>query len=387
MKARLINEGTYGCIFNPGFTCNYNSSIGSSKRKETIDTKFATKVHSNVNPSIVRNEILISAKIRDHIPNFDTFFSPVLETCKVHLAKVDADKCKIVKDKKPTQFISTKMKYVEGLTLYKHVEQMSNRVKVQTKRYAEVVTLYKKICLGLAELRGIHVVHFDLKDNNIIVTKSGSPIIIDFGISIDMDKILETMDKTLAPATSSALPVMNSSALVPETSSAMPVASSAMPLVTSSFPVTSSSKSESSKQHELYKMLDTSFYTYSTEYTPWCVDIVLISFIIQKQKPKEVITSSQIMNIFDEVMQKNKFSSKPYLKDAFPIYRERFQETIADKYNDMENVLLLHHLLKNYGKWDLYSATVLFMDMLEKIRQAPSAAHVEEIKRGLGLIA
>ena len=378
MKPRLISEGTYGCIFNPGFTCNYNSSIGSKRKEHPLDKKFATKVHSNVNSSIVRNEILISAKIRDHIPNFDTFFSPVLDTCKVHLAKVDADKCKIVKDKKPTQFISTKMKYVEGLTLYKHVEQMSNRVKVQTKRYAEVMTLYKKICLALAELRRINVVHFDLKDNNIIVTKSGSPIIIDFGISIDMEQILEAMGQTVP---SSALPVA---------SSALPIANSALPSLSalpaaSALPIASSSslKSESSKQ-DLYKLLDKSFYTFSTEYTPWCVDIVLISFIVQKQKPKDLITSSQIMNIFDEVMQKNKFSSKPYLKDALQIYREKFQETIADKYNETENVFLLHHLLGNYGKWDLYSATVLFMEMLEKIHQAPSVVHVEEIKRGLG---
>jgi hypothetical protein len=185
------------------------------------------------------------------------------------------------------------------------------------------------------------------------------------------------------PVASSAVPVASSA--VPVASSAVPVASSAVQVASSAVPVASSLKSQSSKQ-DLYKLLDTTFYTYSTEYTPWCLDIVLISFIVQKQKPKDLITSSQIMNIFDEVMQKNKFSSKPYLKDALQAHREKFQETIADKYNDTENVLLLHHLLGNYGKWDLYSATVLFMDMLEKIHQAPSVVHVEEIKRGLGFI-
>ena len=373
MKPRLISEGTYGCIFNPGFTCNYNSSsnsIGESKRQENFDTKFATKVHSNVNLSIVENEILISAKIRDHVPNFDTFFSPVLETCKVNLAKVDADKCKIVKDKKPTQFFSTKMKYVDGLTLYKHVEQMTKRVKTQTKRYAEVVTIYKKICLALAELRGINVVHFDVKDNNIIVTKSGSPIIIDFGISIDMDKIVEAMTASVSASASALGPLVTTS-------------SASTALVKSSSSTKKSESSSFSKQ-DLYKLLDTKFYTFSTEYTPWCVDIVLICFIVQKQKPKDLIMSDQIMKIFDEVMHKNKFLGKPYLKDALRIYREHFKETIADKYNETENGLLLRHLLENYSKWDLYSATVLFMDMLEKINQTPSAAHVEEIKRGLG---
>ena len=182
MKPRLISEGTYGCIFNPGFRCNYSSGSGSLKNENT-DIKYATKVHSNVNLSIVKNEITISTKIRENISNYDVYFSPVLETCKVNLAKVDADKCKIIKDKKPTQFFSTKMKYVDGLTLYKHVEQLAKRVKINTKLYAEVAALYKKICLGLEELKFIGIVHFDLKDNNIVVTKSGSPVIIDFGIS------------------------------------------------------------------------------------------------------------------------------------------------------------------------------------------------------------
>lgn len=355
MKPRLISEGTYGCIFHPGFTCNYNSSNhGSSsnsspQKQQNPDTKFATKVHSNVNLSIIKNEIIISAKIRENIPNFDTYFSPVLETCKVHLAKVDADKCKIVKDKKPTQFFSTKMKYVEGATLYKHVEQLAKRVKNQTKLYEEVVALYKKICIAVDELRFINVIHFDLKDNNIIVTKSGTPIIIDFGISIDMDKIFAGQ--------------RNSS------------------------PVAKSSTSKTSEMKpDLYKLLDSYFYTYSTDYYPWCIDIVLIGFILQKQKPKELITSEQIMNIFDEVMRKNKFSTKIYLKDALRVYRERFAETIAAKYHETENGLLLAHLLENYGKWDLYSATVLFVEMLDKINQVPNITHIQEIKNGLGFL-
>lgn len=358
MKPRLISEGTYGCIFNPGFRCNYSSGSGSgSLKNENTDIKYATKVHSNVNLSIVKNEITISAKIRDNIANYDVYFSPVLETCKVNLAKVDADKCKIIKDKKPTQFFSTKMKYIEGLTLYKHVDQLIKRVKISTKLYAEVAALYKKICLGLEELKVIGIVHFDLKDNNIVVTKSGSPVIIDFGISIDMDNIFAAMSAHKA---------------VLSASSATAAAASSM-------------KSSEHKQ-DFYKLLDSSFYAYNTDYVPWCVDIVLISFIVQKQKPKEMITAEQIMNIFDEVMRKNKLSSKSYLKDSISVYRERFKENVAYKFNDQENVHLLYHLLENFGKWDLYSVTVLFVEMLDKINQVPNINHIQEIKNGLSFM-
>lgn len=366
MKPRLISEGTYGCIFHPGFTCNYNSSHhGSSQQKQQRNTenKYATKVHSNVNLSIVKNEILISAKIREKIPNYDVFFSPVLETCKVNLAKVDADKCKIIKDKKPTQFFSTKMKYVEGQTLFKHVDQVAKKLKTQTKTYAEVATLYRKICLGLEELRGISVVHFDLKDNNIIVTKTGSPMIIDFGISIDMDKIFTAMTAHKV--------ITNSSG-----------ASSAAAASTSG---STSHKSSESKQ-DFYKLLDNSFYAYSTDYVPWCIDIMLISFIVQKQKPKELISADQIMTIFDEMMHKNKLSNKSYLKESLHMYRENFKEAVAYKFNETENTQLLYYLLENFGKWDLFSATLLFVEMLDRINQTPTPAHLNEIKIGLGFM-
>jgi serine/threonine protein kinase len=360
MKPRLISEGTYGCIFNPGFRCNYSSGSGSgSLKNENTDIKYATKVHSNVNLSIVKNEITISTKIRENISNYDVYFSPVLETCKVNLAKVDADKCKIIKEKNPTQFFSTKMKYIEGLTLYKHVEQLAKRVKIPTKLYAEVAALYKKICLGLEELKVIGIVHFDMKDNNIVVTKSGSPIIIDFGISIDMDKIFAAMSAHKALSASAA---------------------------TASAAAASSSMKSSEHKQDFYKLLDSSFYAYNTDYLPWCVDIVLISFIVQKQKPKEMITAEQIMNIFDEVMRKNKLSSKSYLKDSLSVYRERFKENVAYKFNDQENVHLLYHLLENFGKWDLFSATLLFVEMLDKINQVPNINHIREIKNGLGFM-
>ena len=381
MKPRLISEGTYGCIFNPGFRCNYSSGSGSgSLKNENTDIKYATKVHSNVNLTIVKNEITISTKIRENISNYDVYFSPVLETCKVNLAKVDADKCKIIKDKKPTQFFSTKMKYVDGLTLYKHVEQLAKRVKINTKLYAEVAALYKKICLGLEELKIIGIVHFDLKDNNIVVTKSGSPVIIDFGISIDMDKIFAAMS-----AHKAALSVSSATASAAAASAAAASAAAASAAATTAAAAASSMKSSEHKQ-DFYKLLDSSFYAYNTDYVPWCVDIVLISFIIQKQKPKEMITAEQIMNIFDEVMRKNKLSSKSYLKDSLSVYRERFKENVAYKFNDQENVHLLYHLLENFGKWDLFSATLLFVEMLDKINQVPNIKHINEIKNGLGFM-
>jgi serine/threonine protein kinase len=348
MSAKLINNtGTFGCIYHPGIPCNPN---------ETVGPEYATKIHSNTNQSIVLNEIAISNKIKENMPDFADYFSPVLDACKVNLANVDAGKCKFIKNKTPVQFVSTKMKFIKGHALLKHVKQLT-----PSKAYKEVVTLYDKISLSVEKLSQIHVVHFDLKSDNIIVTKSGTPIIIDFGISIAMDNIIASMGKGSVKSSTSA-----SSVNAIKSSTSTSVASTS----TSAFP----------------PLLDYSFYAYNTDYSAWCVDIVLISFIVQKQKPMDIITSLQVMEIFDEVMRKNKFASIIYLKDAVVTYRATFKLNVADKFNNLENIKLLNHLMTNYRKWDLYSATILFIQMLEQIKQFPSDAHKEIIIHNLGFV-
>jgi len=352
MSAKLINNsGTFGCIYHPGIPCNPN---------ETVGPEYATKIHSNTNQSIVLNEIAISNKIKENIPDYADYFSPVLDACKVNLANVDAGNCKFIKNKTPVQFVSTKMKFIKGHALLKHVKQLTNM-----KAYKEVATLYDKICLAVEKLNQIHVVHFDLKSDNIIVTKSGTPIIIDFGISMDMDNVIASIDKGSVSknASVSKLSLSNISMINPSVSRKSESSLSAFP-----------------------PLLDYSFYTYNTDYSTWCVDIILISFIVQKQKPMDIITSTQIMNIFDEVMRKNNFANKKYLKDAVVLYRVNFKLNVADKFNNVENVKLLNHLITKYRKWDIYSATILFIKMLEQIKQFPSDAHKEIIIHNLGFV-
>jgi len=352
MSAKLINNsGTFGCIYHPGIPCNPNEIVGP---------EYATKIHSNTNQSIVLNEIAISNKIKENIRHYADYFSPVLDACKVNLANVDAGKCKFITNKTPVQFVSTKMKFIKGQALLKHVKQLT-----PTKAYKEVVTLYDKICLAVEKLNQIRVVHFDLKSDNIIVTKSGTPIIIDFGISMDMDNVIESIDN--------ASPSAN-------------VVKSKLSSANSANAVNSKVSSTKSSSSAFSSLLDYSFYTYNTDYSTWCVDIVLISFIVQKQKPTDVITSTQMMNIFDEVMRKNKFASIIYLKDAIVTYRANFKLNVAEKFNNVENVKLLSHLITKYRKWDIYSATILFIKMLEQIKQFPSDADKEIIIHNLGFV-
>jgi serine/threonine protein kinase len=324
----LLAQGTFGCVYHPGMTCNH----------EPLDAKYITKIHAS-NERTAQNEIAISKKVQT-IPNYELYFSPILENCEVNLAKVnreEVEKCNFIKDdihrkddigidigkdqKKPMTYMSTKIRFIEGNSLLEYVQEKKETNKPATM-YSLVLSLYNKLCKSVKKLAEKEIVHFDLRENNMIVSKKGEPIIIDFGISVDFEK-------------------------------------------------------KNTKKN----FLKNTFYAYTTKYKPWCIEIVLICFIVQEKLTQ--LTSDKIMEIFDEVMEHNDFANKPWLKDHFPKYREHFKKHISTKSPEH----LLEYLLSTYKRWDLYSVTVLFIQMLEKIGQEPKEPElIKEIMEKLGFI-
>jgi serine/threonine protein kinase len=309
----LLAQGTFGCVFHPGMTCNH----------EPLDAEYITKIHAS-NEKTVQNEIAVSKKVQT-IPNYEQYFSPILENCKVNLAKVnrkEVEKCKFIDadlaahapvTNQPLTYVSTKIRFIKGESLLEYVSQNS--------KYSTISFLYKTLCESVKKLAEKDIVHFDLRENNMIVSKKGVPIIIDFGISIDFT-IYFSIDF--------------------------------------------------SKTNQKKTFLKNTFYAYTTQYKPWCIEIVLICYIVHRGNP----TSEKIMEIFDEVMQNNDFANKPYLKEDFPKYREQFKTQISIKPPQQ----LLEHLLSTYKRWDLYSVTILLIQMLEKTGQKPDETHVKQIK-------
>jgi len=314
----LLNQGTFGCIYHPGMTCNH----------EPLDAKYVTKIHGS-NEKTVENEIAISKKVQT-IKSYEDYFSPILENCKVNLAKVnreEVEKCNFIKEdiksKKPITYVSTKIRYIEGKSLMEYVAYQTVKI------YPTISFLYKILCESVKKLTEKQIIHFDLRENNIIVSKQGIPIIIDFGISIDISKIVKTN-------------TINANTINAKTN----------------------------------KLKDI-FYAYTTKYKPWCIEIVLISYIVHHETD---VTSDKIMEIFDEVMKNNDFENKPYLKEELPKYRENFKTSVST----IPPKELLEYLLSTYKQWDLYSVAILLIQMLEKTNQTPTKDHITQLKENLG---
>ncbi len=85
------------------------------------------------------------------------------------------------------------MEYVEGQPIDRHCAGLGVRQKIE---------LFLKVCGAVEYLHKNHLVHRDLKPNNILVTAEGEPKLLDFGISKVLDlggDVTATMVRMLTP--------------------------------------------------------------------------------------------------------------------------------------------------------------------------------------------
>ena len=97
--SKLISQGGFGCVYHPGIKCD-----GTTDKK-----KFVSKLQ--INDYTAYNEIEIGKLIKS-IPNFESFFLPIIEYCKVDVSEIDQhliEKCNTLHNN--TDLVLMKMNY------------------------------------------------------------------------------------------------------------------------------------------------------------------------------------------------------------------------------------------------------------------------------------
>jgi serine/threonine protein kinase len=176
-KPKLIGKGTYGCIFRPGLTC-----AGMKSEEDTI-----TKIqHTN---DISKNEKEIGEKIINELSDdYEKYFSPIIEDCQVNIETLNEEmnKCDVMVQglEKKTPLQMSKMRYVGEHDLKIYYENMNGR-KNKYEIIEKMMQGLRHALRGLKKLTDIDVVHYDIKEDNIICRDSGTPVFIDFGLSFE----------------------------------------------------------------------------------------------------------------------------------------------------------------------------------------------------------
>jgi len=146
----MLSYGSYGCVYHPGTDCN-----------GTTSKKHVSKI---VNTQYSAREIKIAEKIKQ-IPHYKKYFVPIETSCPIQSTKVK--KCRALTYE--TTFTLLTMPYLKSI----HVP------------FDE--TIYNTLTYAIELLIEHKIVHFDIKEDNILCTPT--PYLIDFGISLDMSNV------------------------------------------------------------------------------------------------------------------------------------------------------------------------------------------------------
>jgi serine/threonine protein kinase len=237
------------------------------------------------------------------IKNYKNYFAPItkFEDINIKLINQDEiDKCDFIHDNKNpnTKYESEKIKYVGKDTLMKYYSKI-----ISTNKHFIFIFIENHIILleALEKLISAQIIHYDLKENNIVIQDTDKrPIIIDFGLSIDTTNPMEKY-----------------------------------------------------------------FYSYYTKYGPWCIDIVFLSYMVNElgaDWQTKIIKTDEIKTIINDYFENNPVVLELFIKDEQNIWKSK-TENYFNLYVDKPWKTLYDDLIKYCFTWDNFSINIMYLFM------------------------
>ena len=183
----LLSEGGYGCVFHPEMTC---------KGKTTTNSGYVSKIQRN--DFNARNEVLVGEIVMGALrktssarsgDQWERYFAPVIASCPIDVRNLDVkdtSQCRMLKLRDVKEYLLLKIRYIDAEEFDVFLSQQQSSPLI----FLTFISSFNHLLRSLEILRGAKVVHNDLKGGNIMYDKSNSlPIIIDFGLSIPIEKL------------------------------------------------------------------------------------------------------------------------------------------------------------------------------------------------------
>lgn len=292
--SKLIGEGGYGCVYWPKINCD-----GS---KGTV--KYVTKIQKK--NQAAENEFFIG-KIIKTIKDYKNFFKPVINICNVELTKMNQhnlSQCEILKKNSNKTFIAMQIPYIEKANIETYYLKKNYPL-------AELISSFTYLIKTINMLNKKKIIHYDIKQDNILIDYLGIPYLIDFGISIPMKNI----------------------------------------------------------KNNLYKY----FYVYAPDYTPWCFEINLINYIVNyKDLNNDILTKDELETVINQFIDQNRlfiyFSDK--YRDNYKLYLKNYYFSIIIKDNKSKTIdEIIDILLLTSKTWDNFSLAIFYFKIIYKLKK------------------
>lgn len=327
-ESKVINQGGFGCIFHPSLLCK-KEKMDSEEAKEYV-SKLVEKNFSS------KNEIEIGEIVKK-IPFYSLYYVPILEHCRANLSKVgskEIKKCNIIdKEEAHVKYILLKMKYVKNIKFTEYL--LTNKSKKHVLNI--IFDTYSYFLFSLEQLMNYEIVHFDFKwDNAVIDLKTELPVILDFGISIPIRKLLEYNghlnggDEYKREEEKGNLDKNQDE-----------------------------NKEDKEDRYEIFRDY---FYTYFPRYSLWPIEVHAMCYVLHEHSR---ITPESLQQLVDQYVDSNA---------AFTIFSPEFLEKYKKLcIETMEHLIdkprkyVIHECLKFWSTWDNYALSISYFQIIQFI--------------------
>ena len=288
----LFSQGAYGCIFMEDVTVQ--------GKKE--NPKFIKKVQKRKETS--DNEKNIGKEVKK-IQNYTSYFAPIEESSQVELSSTDSNeikKCEFITDEKK-EFETNKIRFVGEHSLANYLNLLSKREKNANTFLETFLDTYSHLCEGVSKLSKKKILHMDLKENNIVFDeKRKVPIIIDFGLSREVEK-------------------------------------------------------DNAKDI---------FFVYGPDYSPWCFDISFLTYIcneLGEDWESKIIDEAIMSQTINDFLSSNEGVKALLNENQRGILKQNLENEMK-KYVNYEGKKVYEMLIKKSNSWDNYSLAIIFLYIL-----------------------
>jgi len=304
---KFLSQGAYGCVFHPGFTCKGNKQ----------SSKYVTKIE--IKKRYIDKELAIGKYIKKKIRLYRTMFAPILTFCEVYLSNIQSDsiqKCDLL-SKDDDLIYSTKIRYVGKNSLEPYLFSLldENNIPFFIKNLFES---HIYLTNSISKLIKYKLVHYDIKDNNILYDDQYLlPIIIDFGLSFRIDLLTTEIAYRKA------------------------------------------------------------FYVYVPTCTWWCLEIAIISFIVCQEYVHEPesswmndkISVDDLLHLVDDYYTNNKciiLIKKKWEKEV-NISKKKWKQFIQKECKNKTGKELVEIFMQSWDTWDLYALSFIYLSFMQDL--------------------
>ena len=285
-----IGEGSYGCVYHPAI-----NKDGS----DTENKKYVSKIQKN--NKYADNERKIGELITK-IDGYINHFAPVVHKEFLKTTKIKKNffkDCSVLKDsKKKESLILMKMEYINGDDFIEYLIKNKGSIDI----VKNLISSYTHLLTSIKLLTDAKIIHYDLKGDNILFNKDKEiPIMIDFGLSITMDELIN--------------------------------------------------------QNISIETLKKYFYVYGADYYVWPIEVHYLCFLLHVN---ETPSNEDINKICDEFVKENVAITLNFSKNFIASYKKKCIK-VLESLNKLTFSEKINKVLSSWYTWDNYSLSIIYL--------------------------